>query len=148
VEPKGDAAKKILERLKKGPTTPKQLQDDLCLSHSTVFHNLRKDSILFKLGLIEQLEDGKYAAKGSSSEEARIRESYSSLRRKLLRNPSSEELAGQIQKTPATTKVLLFKYIPEYREPAEDEIASRPYGRCLQVVALNRQVRKAGLRKE
>lgn len=92
MEIKGDAAEKILERLKKGPATPKQLQDDLDLSHSTLFHNLKKDSILFKLKLIEQLDDGRYAAKGVSSEETRIKESYNSLRRKLLRNPSSENL--------------------------------------------------------
>jgi len=123
MEVKGDAAKKILERLKKGPARPKQLQDDLDLSHSTLFHNLKKDSILFKLDLIEQLDDGRYVARRNSSEETKFKGYYDLLRRKLLRNPSSEELAGQIQKTPAATKAILFKYIQGYREPTEEEIA-------------------------
>jgi DNA-binding transcriptional ArsR family regulator len=131
---RGDAAQKIFERLKKGPATPKQLQDDLGLIPSTVSHNLKKESSLFKLGLIEQLKDGRYVAKRDSSEETRFIEYYDLLRRKLLRNPSSEELAGLIKKTPPVTRTLLFKYIPGYREPTEEEIVSAARVLCKVIV--------------
>jgi hypothetical protein len=43
---------------------------------------------------------------------------------KLLRNPRPEELAGMIKKSPSEARDLLFKYIPGYREPTQEEILS------------------------
>jgi hypothetical protein len=46
------------------------------------------------------------------------------LKRKLLRNPQPDELAGLIKKTPGEAKALLLKHIPYYREPTEEEMTS------------------------
>ena len=48
-----EASRMIIERLEKGPATPKQLSDELRISSSTVMRNLRV--FLPSLGLIVKL---------------------------------------------------------------------------------------------
>ena len=119
---KGEAIKIVLDRLEKGPATPSVLEDDLGLNHSAVM-NILRDSIPAKIGLIKQLSDGKYAVKWHSSEENDVKSSYNLLKRKLLREPTPEEISGLIKCVPNHARDLLFKYIPGYREPTVNEIA-------------------------
>lgn len=65
---KGEAIKKIMDRLERGPATPKELEDDLGIGHSTINHVLHH-SIASKIGLFKQLDNGKYAVKWYSSED-------------------------------------------------------------------------------
>lgn len=118
---KGEATKMIFDRLEKGPATPKQLEDELGLPHNTIMDNLR-DSLLSKLKIFKQLQDGTYALKWYSPEEDNVKSPYNSLERKLLRPPTPKELSSYIKRTPDEAKPLLFKYIPGYREPTEEEI--------------------------
>ena len=121
---KGEAIKKIFDRLEKEPSTPKKLEDDLHIGHSTVMYALH-DSIVAKIGIFKKLDDsGKYALKWYNSEENDIKSSYHTLKRKFLRSPSPEEVAGRIKRLPVETKDLLCKYIEGYREPTDEEVAS------------------------
>jgi len=123
-------AKRILERLEQGPARPKELENELHIAHSSVMYTIR-DSELATSGVIFQFTDGKNAGKygvkyalGQSTEEDEIKKSYELQRRKLHRNPTPSELAFLIKKTPSEAKDALFKFIPRYREPTEDEMAS------------------------
>jgi len=116
------ASRAIIERLDKGPATPKQLSDELLISPSTVMHNLRK--FLPGLGLITNLPDGKYCTRWREPEEFRVKSSYDTMRKKLLRPPTPHEISAMINKRSDESKELLFKYIPAYQEPSEDEIKS------------------------
>ena len=128
--------KKILDMLEgEPPLLPKQLEDKLGLHHSSVMSTLR-DSSLAKIGLIIQLDNGKYTVKWHEPEENKIKEAFTFFRRKLLRNPSPEEVAGQIRKSPAECRDLLFRYITGYREPTEDGITSSS-------IALQRMIAKS-----
>lgn len=118
---KGDAIKKIMDRLEKEPATPKELEDDLGIAHSTINHVLHR-SIVAKIGLFKQLDNGKYAVKWYSSEEHDVRNGYNLLKRKLLRPPKPEELASYIKRRPAEARDLLFKYVKGYHEPRDEEI--------------------------
>jgi hypothetical protein len=118
---KGDAIKKILDRLEKEPATPKELEDDLGMAHSTINHVLHR-SIVARIGLFKQLDNGKYAVKWYSSEEHDVRNGYNLLKRKLLRPPTPEELASYIKRRPAEARDLLFKYVKGYHEPRDEEV--------------------------
>ena len=120
---KGDAIKKIMDSLEKEPATPKELEDDLGLAHSTINHVLHR-SIVAKIGLFKQLENGKYAVKWYSSEEYDVRNGYNLLKRKLLRPPTPEELASYIKRLPGDARDLLFKYVKGYHEPRDEEMVS------------------------
>ena len=80
------ASRAIIERLEKGAATPKQLSDELLIPPNTVMHNLRR--FLPALGLIKQLPDGKYCMRWSEPEEFRVKSTYDTLRKKLLRPPT------------------------------------------------------------
>ena len=116
------ASRAIIERLEKGPATPKQLSDELLIPPNTVMHNLRK--FLPGLGLITNLPDGKYCMRWSEPEEFRVKSFYYTLGRKLLRPPTPLEISTMINKRSDESRELLFKYIPAYQEPSEDEIKS------------------------
>jgi len=120
VKKRGEATKKILERLEKGPAFPKQLSDELGLALSTVNHNLRK--LLNEFNQIKQLPDGKYVSKWWSSERDKVERAYEEFHSKLFRPPLAEEIAGRIKETPSNARDLLFKYIPNYSEPSEYEV--------------------------
>jgi DNA-binding MarR family transcriptional regulator len=113
----------IIDRLEeKGPATPKQLRDELGVHKNTVNRNLRK--ILFKkLGIVERLENDRYGLRWHLPEEDRVKLHYSRTKRKLRRNPTPEEMAGLIKEAPEEARRLLFKYIPFYREPDQNEIS-------------------------
>jgi hypothetical protein len=117
---RGEATRKILERLEKGPAFPKQISDELGISMSTVNYNLRK--VLPDLGLIKKLPDGKYVTKLWNSEKDKVERAYEEFHSKLFRSPLAEEIAGRIGETPSRARDLLFKYIPNYSEPSEYEI--------------------------
>lgn len=116
---RGEATKKILERLEKGPAFPKQLSDELGICLSTVNHNLHR---LLYLNIVKKVHDGKYAVKWFDSEKYKIENAYQELSSVLVRNPTPEEVAGRISETPSITRELLFKFIPNYFEPTENEI--------------------------
>jgi hypothetical protein len=121
---KGEAIKKIFDRLEREPATPKKLEEDLHIGHSTVMYALH-DSIVAKIGIFKKLDDSdKYAIKWYNSEENDIKSSYYTLKRKFLRSPSPEEVAGHIKRLPGETKDLLCKYIEGYRRPTDEEVAS------------------------
>jgi DNA-binding MarR family transcriptional regulator len=114
----------IINRLEeKGPATPKQLRDELGVHKNTVNRNLRE--ILFKkLGIVERLENDRYGLRWHLPEEDRVKLHHSRTKRKLRRNPTPDEMAGLIKEAPDEARRLLFKYIPFYREPDQDEISS------------------------
>ncbi len=119
-----ETARMIINRLEeKGPATPKQLRDELGVHKNTVNRNLRE--ILFKkLGIVERLDNDKYALRWHIPEEDGVKLHYSRAKRKLRRNPTPEEMAGLIKEDPEEARRLLFKYIPFYREPDQNEISS------------------------
>lgn len=119
-----ETARMIIDRLEeKGPATPRQLRDELGVHKNTVNRNLRE--ILFKkLGIVERLENDRYGLRWHLPEEDRVKLHYSRTKRKLRRNPTPEEMAGLIKEAPEEARRLLFKYIPFYREPDQDEISS------------------------
>jgi hypothetical protein len=114
---------RILLELDKKPARSKQLEDVLVLHHSTVMYALRY-SLLAKNGIIIQLPDGRYALKWYNSAAEAIQMRYQNFREKLLRNPSPEEFAGIIEKTPDEARELLYKHIRGYCEPTSEEIAA------------------------
>jgi hypothetical protein len=118
--------KKLIERLERNPARPKELEDEFGYPHNTVMHSL-KHSKFAESGIIIQLPDGRYTTKSAikkfTSEEEQIKASYELLKRKLLRPPTPEEISGYIKLTPDEAKPILFKYIPGYREPSQEEIA-------------------------
>lgn len=120
---KGEAIKKIFDSLEEAPATPKQLEDKTGLGHSTVMNVLR-DSIVAKIGIFKQLDDSKYAVKWYSEEGHETRNSYDLLSKKFLRPPTPEELAGEIERRPDEARDLLFKYVPGYHEPTEQEMST------------------------
>jgi len=119
-----ETARMIIDRLEeKGPATPKQLRDELGVHKNTIQRNLRE--ILFKkLGIVERLENDSYGLRWHLPEEDKVKLHYSRTKRKLRRNPTPEEMAGLIKEAPEEARRLLFKYIPFYREPDQDEISS------------------------
>ncbi len=118
---RGEATKKIKERLERGPAYPKQLSDELKIPLSTVKHNLYKGKLV-QWDLIKQLPDGRYVIKSYDLEEDTIKNAYNLLKKRLLRSPKPEEIAYLIQKGPGEARDLLFKYIPGYSEPTATEI--------------------------
>ena len=119
-----ETARMIIDRLEeKGPATPKQLRDELGVHKNTINRNLRE--ILFKkLGIVERLDNDRYALRWHLPEEDRVKLHYSRTKRKLRRNPTPDEMAGLIKEAPEEARRLLFKYIPLYREPGQNEISS------------------------
>jgi hypothetical protein len=91
VRKRGEATKRILERLKREPAYPKVISDELGIPISTVNHNLR--NVLRELGLIKQLKNGKYAVQEFSPQIEEVKDTYDRMRRKLLRSPKPEEMA-------------------------------------------------------
>jgi DNA-binding transcriptional ArsR family regulator len=120
VKKRGEATRKILDRLEKGPAFPKQISDELGIPKNTVNYNLSK--VLPDLGLVIQLPDGKYVTKWWSSEKYKVERAYEEFHSKLFRCPLAEEIAGSIGETPSNARDLLFKYIPNYSEPSEYEV--------------------------
>lgn len=116
------ATKKIKDRLEQAPARPKQIMDDTGLGKSTVTHNLSEKGLLVKLGLIKKLDDGRYAMKGFDLEEERIRDAHNLFKKRFLRSPRPGELAYAIRETPEKTRDLLYKYVPGYSEPSDEEI--------------------------
>jgi len=116
---RGEATRRILERLEKGPAFPKQLSDELGIRPSTVKYNLPK---LINYNQIKQLPDGKYVSKWWSSERDTVESAYEEFHSKLFRSPLAEEIASRIGETPSNARDLLFKYIPNYSVPSEYEI--------------------------
>jgi hypothetical protein len=116
---RGEATKAILQRLKKGPAFPKKLSEELNLPESTVKYNLR--NILLSQGSIKQLDDGKYALESWNPDDLKIKNSHEHLSKLLFRQPTPEEIAALIQETPSRSRDMLFRYIPGYYEPTEDE---------------------------
>jgi DNA-binding CsgD family transcriptional regulator len=117
-----EIGRNIIEYLERNPATPKELSDDLGINRNTVKSNLR--GRLMNLGLLRQLDSGKYVARWISDEEIRVRAAYSNLDGKLKRRPSPEEIAICIKEPPQKSRELLLKYIPRYAEPKEEEIHS------------------------
>ena len=118
---RGEATKKIKDRLERGPAHPKELSDELKIPLSTVKHNLYKGKLV-QLELIKQLPDGKYAMKSYDLEEDMIKNAYNLLKKRLLRSPKPEEIAYLIKRSPVDARNLLFKYICGYSEPTANEI--------------------------
>lgn len=114
-----DASVDILVRLDKGPASPKKLEDELYLGHSTVNHVL-KHSTLAKAGIIKQLSDGRYALKWF--EENDVENAYHKLERMFGRSPTPLEFAGFVKKHPNEARDLLLKNIFNYHEPREEDI--------------------------
>ena len=115
-----EATKEILDRLKSGPAFPKQISDELRIPLSTVYYNLRKT--LPKLGLIKQLDDGKYAIIEFSPEGEKVKEAHDRMKRKLFRSPKPEEMAYVLGEPPAKVRDLLYHHVPSYSEPTTEEI--------------------------
>ena len=102
-----------------GPASYEDLSKNIPLPLRTVEYGIRK--ILFKrFELVKKLSNDKYALKWYDEEKDVIE----NLKRKLLRNPQPDELAGLIKKTPEEAKAQLLLHIPGYREPTEEEITS------------------------
>jgi len=119
-----EAARMIIDRLEeKGPATPKQLRDELGVPKNSVYRNLRV-MLHEKLGIVERLDNDKYGLKWHLPEEDEVKLHYHRTKRKLKRNPTPEEMAGLIKEAPDDARRLLFKYIPFYREPDQNEISS------------------------
>jgi len=117
-----ELGRKLIEHLERYPATPKELSDQTGINHETVRSNLR--GRLMDLGLLRQLDDGKYVAKWISDEEIRVKVAYRDLGEKLMRRPGPEELAIYLKESPPKTKELLLKYIPRYHEPTDEVICS------------------------
>ena len=71
-----------------------------------------------------KLPAGKYALKWHLPDEYKVKDCYNNMKCKLLRNPTPQEISGLIKERPNEARDLLFKYIPGYREPTEEEISS------------------------
>lgn len=119
-KPRLEATRLIIERLEKGPAYPRQLAEELGIGESTIKHNLGKT--LPKLGLIRQLEDGRYVLKYFCEEEGKVKAAFELLRTKLFRSPKPEEVAPIIKEKPGDARDLLFKYVQDYSEPTEEQI--------------------------
>jgi hypothetical protein len=102
-----------------GPATYTELERELGIPMRTI-ENAVRVILLKRHKLIKKLSNDKYALIWYVEEEAAAK----NLKRKLLRNPHPEELAGIIRKSRSEAKDLLVKYIPGYREPTSDEVAS------------------------
>ncbi|MGV8127503.1 MAG: winged helix-turn-helix domain-containing protein [Methanothrix sp.] len=118
---RGEATKKIYERLKIKPAYPKQLSDELGIPYSTVKHNLLK-GILKNADIIKQLPDGRYAIASYKPEKETICDAHDLFRKRFLRSPRPEELAYTTQESPENTRLLLYKYVQGYSEPTDKEI--------------------------
>jgi hypothetical protein len=117
---RGDAPFLILKYLgENGPASYGKISNDLGIPQSTVENRIR-EILIDRHGLVRKLPNDKFALKWYTDEE----ETAIALKRKLLRNPLPEELAGIIRKSRSEAKDLLIKYIPGYRESTDDEIAS------------------------
>lgn len=127
------AARMIIERLEKGPATPKQLSDELKIPYKTVLHNVSK--FLPALGIINQLPNNRYMMRWAPPEEYEIKSIYHLLQKKLARSPTPEETSGHIKRSPNESRDLLFKYIPSYLEPGQDEISSSTHALFKTIVA-------------
>jgi hypothetical protein len=117
---RGDAPFLILKYLgENGPASYGKISHDLGIPPRTVENGVME--ILKKRhGLVRKLPNDKFALKWYTDEE----ETANTLKRKLLRNPLPEELAGLIRKSQSEAKDVLIKYLPGYREPTSDEMAS------------------------
>ena len=117
---KGEAALQIIKYLvDNGPATYSELERELAIPPRTIENALR-EILLKRHKLVKKLSNDKYALIWYVEEDMKIR----NLKRKLQRNPQPEELAGLIKKSPSEARDLLFKYIPGYREPTQEEILS------------------------
>ena len=117
----GDGPLLIVKYLaENGPASYDDLSINIPLPKRTVEYDIR-NILLKRFGLVKKLPNDKYSLIWYEEDKYAIE----NLRRKLLRNPRSEELAGLIKKTTWEAKDLLYKYIPGYREPTEDEIEGR-----------------------
>jgi hypothetical protein len=117
---RGDAPFLILKYLgENGPTSYEKISKDLEISQSTVENRIRK-ILIERHGLVRKLPNDKFALKWYTDEE----DTANTLKKKLLRNPLPEELAGLIRKSRSEAKDVLIKYLPGYREPTSDEMAS------------------------
>ena len=83
-----------------------------------------RESILAKNDIIIQLDDGRYALKWYDSDVDTVKKKYEQISEKILRNPSPEEFAGLMKKTPSEARDMLYKFIAGYHEPTSDEIVS------------------------
>ena len=117
-----EASRMIIERLEKGPATPKQLSEELRIPYNTVIHNV--SVFLPSLGLIVKLPNDKYTMRWILPEEYEIKNAYQKLQKKLVRSPTPDEISGFIRRSPGESRGLLFKYIPSYLEPDHDKISS------------------------
>jgi hypothetical protein len=110
----------VFRRLEREPATPKMLEDELNLGHSSVMYALR-DSILADLGFFKKLPNDKYTVRSFNVEEYEIKTAYNGLKKKLLRSPTPEEFAGHINRKLDESRDLLLKNVPGYREPMDEE---------------------------
>jgi len=117
---RGDAPFLIVKYLaENGPASYEDLSKNIPLPLRTVEYGIRK--ILFeRFELVKKLSNDKYALKWYEEE----KEVIVNLKRKLLRNPQPEELAGLKRMTIGEAKDLLSRHIPGYREPTEEEMTS------------------------
>jgi len=119
-----ETARMIIDRLEeKGPATQTQLIDELGIPKNTMNNNVR-GILLKKLGIVEKLDNHKYGLRWHLPEEDEVKLHYHRKKQKLRRNPTPEEMAGLIKEDPDDARRLLFKYIPSYREPDQNEISS------------------------
>lgn len=82
--------------------------------------NVLRASIFAQVGIFKKIGNDKCAVKWFSVEEDDIKRSYDHLRRKLLRKPTPEEVAGYTKRLPGETRDLLVKYITDYHEPSQE----------------------------
>ena len=101
-----------------GPASYETISKDLGIPQSTVENRIR-EILIKRHGLVRKLPNDKFALKWYTDEE----ETSRAFKKKLLRNPGPEELAGLIKKSISEARNLLFEYIPGYREPTKDDIA-------------------------
>jgi hypothetical protein len=117
---RGDAAFLILKYLgDNGPASYGKISNDLGIPQSTVENRVR-EILIKRHGLVRKLPSDKLALKWYTDEE----ETANTLKRKLLRNPQPEELAGILRTQPSDARDVFVKYIPGYREPTDEEITS------------------------
>lgn len=115
---KGDAPFLILKYLAEyGQASYKDLSENVPLPLRTVEYGIRR---LKSFDLVKKLPNDKYALKWYSEE----KDEAERLKRKLLRNPTPTEFAFLIKKTQSEARDLLFKFIPDYREPSDEEVLS------------------------
>ena len=121
-EKSSEVGMRLIQYLERYPATPKKLSDETEIDYDTVKSNLRVR--LKNLGLLRQLDNGKYVAKWIGDEEVQVKAACFELEEKLRRRPRPEEIALCIKESPQRSKELILKYYPRYTEPEDEEIQS------------------------